>query len=103
MGVFDRLILRDEQWERISPHIIGDARTRGSSRGLERRRSSVGRKMARARSLATRAEARRARVRRWPPIEACSAARSSARSGSTSGVWNGIETSTRRHRTPSVS
>ena len=31
MGVLDRLILRDDQWERISPHIIGDARTRGSS------------------------------------------------------------------------
>ncbi|WP_245443530.1 IS5 family transposase, partial [Rhizobium phaseoli] len=27
----DRLILRDEQWERISHHIIGDERTRGSS------------------------------------------------------------------------
>jgi transposase len=31
MGVLDRLILRDEQWARISPHIIGDDRTRGSS------------------------------------------------------------------------
>ena len=31
MGALDRLILRDEQWERISPHIIGDERTRGSS------------------------------------------------------------------------
>ncbi|MCY0150846.1 IS5 family transposase [Hoeflea sp. G2-23] len=31
MGVLDRLILRDEQWERISPYIIGDDRTRGSS------------------------------------------------------------------------
>lgn len=31
MGVLDRPILRDEQWERISPHIIGDERTRGSS------------------------------------------------------------------------
>src|SRR6476469_4718501 len=31
MGVLDRLILRDEQWGRISPHIIGDDRTRGSS------------------------------------------------------------------------
>ncbi|TAY71706.1 IS5 family transposase [Rhizobium leguminosarum] len=31
MGVLDRLILRDEQWERISHHIIGDERTRGSS------------------------------------------------------------------------
>jgi transposase len=27
----DRLILRDDQWARISPHIIGDERTRGSS------------------------------------------------------------------------
>ena len=31
MGVLDRLILRDDQWERMSQHIIGDARTRGSS------------------------------------------------------------------------
>ena len=31
MGVLDRLILRDDQWERISAHIIGDERTRGSS------------------------------------------------------------------------
>ncbi len=31
MGVLDRLILSDLQWERISRHIIGDARTRGSS------------------------------------------------------------------------
>ena len=31
MGVLDRLILRDEQWARISHHIIGDERTRGSS------------------------------------------------------------------------
>ncbi|QHW24421.1 IS5 family transposase [Rhizobium leguminosarum bv. viciae 248] len=31
MGVLDRLVLRDEQWERIAPHIIGDERTRGSS------------------------------------------------------------------------
>jgi hypothetical protein len=31
MGVLDRLVLRDEQWERISHHIIGDERTRGSS------------------------------------------------------------------------
>ena len=31
MGVLDRLILRDDQWERMSAHIIGDARTRGSS------------------------------------------------------------------------
>ena len=31
MGVLDRLILRDDQWERMSAHIIGDQRTRGSS------------------------------------------------------------------------
>lgn len=31
MGVLDRLILRDDQWERMSPHIIGDKCTRGSS------------------------------------------------------------------------
>ena len=31
MGVLDRLILSDQQWERMSRHIIGDARTRGSS------------------------------------------------------------------------
>lgn len=31
MGVLERLILRDNQWDRISRHIIGDARTRGSS------------------------------------------------------------------------
>ena len=31
MGVLDRLILRDDQWERISRHIIGDDRTRGTS------------------------------------------------------------------------
>jgi putative transposase len=31
MGVLDRLIVRDEQWARISPYIIGDERTRGSS------------------------------------------------------------------------
>ncbi len=30
MGVLDRLILRDDQWERVSAH-IGDERTRGSS------------------------------------------------------------------------
>ena len=30
MGVLDRLILSDEQWSRISAHIIGDERTRGS-------------------------------------------------------------------------
>ena len=31
MGVLDRLILSDGQWDRISAHIIGDERTRGSS------------------------------------------------------------------------
>lgn len=31
MGVLDRLILRDDQWQRISQHIIGDERTCGSS------------------------------------------------------------------------
>ena len=31
MGVLDRLILSDEQWVRISAHIIGDERTRGTS------------------------------------------------------------------------
>ena len=31
MGVLDRLILHDDQWERMSAHIIGDERTRGSS------------------------------------------------------------------------
>jgi len=31
MGVVDRLILGDEQWTRMSAHIIGDERTRGSS------------------------------------------------------------------------
>jgi putative transposase len=31
MGVLDRLVLRDDQWERMSAHIIGDGRTRGSS------------------------------------------------------------------------
>ncbi|WKW52490.1 IS5 family transposase [Rhodomicrobium lacus] len=31
MGVLDRLVLRDDQWKRISRHIIGDERTRGSS------------------------------------------------------------------------
>lgn len=29
MGIMDRLILRDDQWERTSGHIIGDERTRG--------------------------------------------------------------------------
>ena len=31
MGVLDRLILNDEAWARMAPHIIGDQRTRGSS------------------------------------------------------------------------
>jgi transposase len=31
MGILDRLILTDAQWSRISQHIIGDERTRGSS------------------------------------------------------------------------
>ena len=31
MGVLDRLVLSDGQWQRIAPHIIGDERTRGSS------------------------------------------------------------------------
>jgi putative transposase len=31
MGALDRLILRDDQWDRMSRHIIGDERTRGSS------------------------------------------------------------------------
>ncbi len=31
MGVLDRLILADQQWGRISRHIIGGERTRGSS------------------------------------------------------------------------
>lgn len=31
MCVLDRLMLRDEQWERIAPHIIGDERSRGTS------------------------------------------------------------------------
>lgn len=31
MGVRKRLILRDDQWDRIAPHIIGDERSRGSS------------------------------------------------------------------------
>ena len=31
MGVLDRLILQDDQWARMSAHIIGDERTRGSS------------------------------------------------------------------------
>lgn len=31
MGVLDRLVLRDDQWDRMAPHIIGDERSRGSS------------------------------------------------------------------------
>jgi transposase len=31
MGVLDRVLLSDGQWNRISGHIIGDERTRGSS------------------------------------------------------------------------
>jgi len=31
MGVLDRLVLSDAQWERIEPHIIGGERSRGSS------------------------------------------------------------------------
>jgi transposase len=31
LSALGRLILRDDQWARISPHIIGDERTRGSS------------------------------------------------------------------------
>jgi len=31
LGVLDRLILDDAQWARMSLHIIGDARSRGSS------------------------------------------------------------------------
>lgn len=31
MGVLDRLILRGDQWARMSAHIIDDERTRGSS------------------------------------------------------------------------
>jgi transposase len=31
LGALDRLLLRDDQWERIAPHIIGDERSRGSS------------------------------------------------------------------------
>lgn len=31
MGALDRLVLSDGQWDRISDHIIGDGRTRGSS------------------------------------------------------------------------
>lgn len=31
MGILDRLVLSDGQWDRIAAHIIGDERTRGSS------------------------------------------------------------------------
>ena len=31
MALRDRLILKDVQWERLLPHIIGDARSRGTS------------------------------------------------------------------------
>ena len=31
MGVLDRLMLKDDQWERMSRHITGDERTRGYS------------------------------------------------------------------------
>lgn len=31
MGTLERLILSDTQWDRISAHIIGNTRTRGSS------------------------------------------------------------------------
>lgn len=31
MALCDRLILKDAQWERIAPHIIGDERSRGTS------------------------------------------------------------------------
>jgi putative transposase len=31
MALRDRLILKDAQWERILPHIIGDGRSRGTS------------------------------------------------------------------------
>jgi len=34
MGFPDRLILRDDQWERMSAYIIGDERTRGSVSAL---------------------------------------------------------------------
>ena len=32
MGVLDRLILNDEAWARMAPHIIGDQRTRAVER-----------------------------------------------------------------------
>lgn len=31
MGILDRLILRDDQWDQLSQYIVGDDRTRGSS------------------------------------------------------------------------
>jgi putative transposase len=31
MGALDRLVLGDEQWARMSPHIIGDERSRGTA------------------------------------------------------------------------
>ncbi len=31
MGVLDRLVLTDEMWARMAPHIIGDDRSRGTS------------------------------------------------------------------------
>lgn len=31
MGVSDRLVLDDDDWSRIAPHIIGDERSRGTS------------------------------------------------------------------------
>jgi putative transposase len=31
MGALDRLVLSDEQWARMAPHIIGDERSRGTS------------------------------------------------------------------------
>jgi putative transposase len=31
LGVLDRLVLRDDQWALIAPHVIGDERSRGSS------------------------------------------------------------------------
>jgi hypothetical protein len=35
MGTIDRLILCDQQWDRIAQHIIGNERTRGSSLALD--------------------------------------------------------------------
>ena len=31
MGVLDRLVLRDDQWDQMVPHLIGDDRSRGTS------------------------------------------------------------------------